>query len=60
MNHLSPRRRARKGEGVARVAVVIGLAMAAGFIAGGGAQEADSPVLHSACAGSPSFPTPVL
>lgn len=60
MNHRPPRRRARQGEGVARVAAVIGLAMAAGVVAGGGVQEAESPVPHGACAGSPFFPTPVL
>jgi hypothetical protein len=60
MRHLPSRRRARQGEGVARVAAVIGLAMATGPMAGRGAQEAESPALHGACAGSPSFPTPFL
>jgi hypothetical protein len=52
MNTPSPRRRARKGEVVARVAVVIGLAAAAGVIGTGGLHEAgDNPAQQSACVG---------
>ncbi len=51
MNTTAPRRRARKGTLVARVAVVVGLAAAAGFIAFGGAQDMPAPATQSACSG---------
>ncbi len=53
MNHTpSARRRARQGEVAARVAVVLGLAAAAGLAASGAAPEAGmSATARSACAG---------
>ena len=46
------RRRARQGEVAARVAVVLGLAAAAGLAASGAAPEAEIPsATRSACSG---------
>ncbi len=48
----APRRRARKGDVAARVAVVLGLAAAAGLAASGAAPETEIPsAVRNACAG---------
>lgn len=57
MNTTPSRRRARQGSVVVRVAVVVGLAAAAGFIAFG-APDMPSSATQSACSGwSLSFTT---